>query len=77
MKNLLTLHDAVMVVLKEQPKRSATFQTIADEIERRNLFPERKGGIPLAKQIRLRTAIKSSKYKHLFNFMPPDTIQLI
>lgn len=48
MKNLLTLHEAVSVVLLSQPDRSETFQTIADEVERRNLFPERKGGITLA-----------------------------
>ncbi len=61
MKNLLTLHEAVAVVLSNQPNRKATFQTIADEIERRNLFPERKGGITLAEQIKLRTSISSSK----------------
>ncbi len=53
MKNLLTLHEAVAVVLLKQPNRTATFQTIANEIERRNLFTERKGGITLAEQIKL------------------------
>jgi len=77
MKNLLTLHEAVAVVLLKQSNRTASFQTIADEIERRNLFPERKGGIALAEQIKLRTSISSSKYKHWFTFIPPDTIQLI
>ena len=76
MKNLLTLHEAVAVVLLSQPNRTATFQTIADEIERRNLFPERKGGITLAQQIKLRTSIASSKYKHWFHFTSPETISL-
>ncbi len=53
MKNLLTLHEAVAVVLLKQPNQTATFQTIANEIERRNLFTERKGGITLAEQINL------------------------
>lgn len=48
MKNLLTLHKSIAVALLSQPDRTATFQTIADEVERRNLFPERKGGITLA-----------------------------
>jgi hypothetical protein len=37
MKNLLALHEAVAVVLLKQPNKAASFQTIADEIERRNL----------------------------------------
>lgn len=74
MKNLLTLHEAVAVVLLKQPNRTATFETIAGEIERGNLFTERKGGITLAQQIKLRTSISSSKYKHWFEFTKPDTL---
>jgi len=76
MKNLLTLHEAVAVVLLKESNRTATFQIIADEIERRNLFPERKGGITLAKQIELRTAITSNKHKDWFEFTKPDIIKL-
>lgn len=43
MKNLLTLHEAVAVILLKQPNRTATFQTIAGEIERRNLFNLQNG----------------------------------
>jgi hypothetical protein len=77
MKNLLTLHEAIAIVLLAQPGRTATFQTIADEIERRRLFPERKGGITLAEQIKLRTSISSSKYKHWFEFAKPDLLKLV
>lgn len=76
MKNLLSLHEAIAVVLLGQPNRTATFQTIAVKIEKRNLFPERKEGIPLAEQIELRTTIASSKYKHWFEFIQPDSIKL-
>ena len=76
MKNLLTLYEAIAVVLLSQTDRSATFQNIADEVEKRNLFPERKGGITLAEQIKLRTAIATSKYKHWLEFIKPDTIKL-
>lgn len=76
MKNLLTLHEAVAVVLLGIPTRTATFQTIADEVERRKLFLERKGGITLAKQIELRTAIASNKHKDWFEFTKPDIIKL-
>jgi hypothetical protein len=77
MKNKITLHQAVIEVLSEQPGKTATLQQIADEIEYRNLFPIRKGRISLAEQIRLRTTIKSSPYKHLFEFTEPDILKLL
>ncbi|HLO60340.1 MAG TPA: hypothetical protein VK179_16435 [Bacteroidales bacterium] len=76
MRNLLKLHEAVAVVLLSKPDRTATFQAIAEEVDRRNLFPLRKGGITLAEQIKLRTSISSSKYKQWFEFMKPDKIKL-
>lgn len=76
MKNLLTLHEAVVVILLNKKDRTATFESIAVDIEKRNLFPERKGGITLAEQIKIRTSTKSSKYKSWFDFTPPDTIRL-
>lgn len=77
MKNLLTLHEAIAIVLLGRPNRTATFQAIADEIEHRKLFQERKGGISLSEQIKLRTSISSSKYKHWFEFTKPDILRLV
>lgn len=77
MKNLLALHEAVAVILLKKPNRLATFEEIAKEIEKRGLFTERKGNITLSEQIRLRTTIASSRYKHMFNLIKPDKIQLI
>jgi hypothetical protein len=68
------LHETGAVVLLSEPNRKATFETIANKIERRNLFLERKRGITLAEQIKLRTSISSSKYKHWFEFTKPDTL---
>jgi len=76
MNNLLTLQEAVAVVLLNKQNRTATFESIAEDIERRDLFPERKGGITLAEQVKIRTSIKSSKYKHWFDFIPPNIICL-
>lgn len=76
MKNLLTLHEAIAVVLLNENDRTASFQTIAYEIESRQLFTERKGNIPLVDQIKLRTSIASSKYRHWFDLIKPDTIRL-
>ncbi|MFT3796495.1 hypothetical protein [Flavobacterium sp.] len=77
MKNLLTLHEAVILVLIKQPNRTATYEKIAEEIEKRNLFPERKGGILLSEQIKLRTSISSSKYKHMFEKISKNEIKFI
>ncbi|WP_139366923.1 hypothetical protein [Sediminibacterium ginsengisoli] len=76
MKNPLKLHEAVAVVLLSMPDKKSTFEAIADVIEKRGLFPIRKGGITLAKQIELRTTITSSRYKHFFNFITPNFLQL-
>jgi hypothetical protein len=77
MKNLLKLHEAIAIVLLGQPNRTATFQVIADEIERRKLFQERKDGISLSEQIKLRTSISSSRYKYWFEFTKPDLLKLV
>lgn len=76
MKNLLRLHEAVAVVLLSKPDRTATFEQIAKEIVKRDLFPNRKGGIALSEQIRLRTSIKSSRYKSWFYFTNPNALTL-
>ena len=76
MKNTLRLHEAIAVVLLNEVNRTASFEKIADVIEMRNLFPNRKGNISLSEQIRIRTAISSSRYKHLFEFINPDKIKL-
>jgi len=76
MKNLLRLHEAVAIVLLSKPDRTDTFEEIAKKIVRRDLFPNRKGGIALSEQIRLRTSISSSRYKSWFRFTKPDIIKL-
>lgn len=76
MKNTLSLHEAVAVVLLTKQNKIATIEKIEKEIEERELFPLRKGNITLAKQIKLRTAIASSKYQHLFEFKEPNILTL-
>jgi hypothetical protein len=75
MKNLLTLHEAIVVVLLNEPKRTSTFDKIAREIERRGLFPNRKGVISLSKQVELRSIRSKGRYKHLFKQIDLDVIQ--
>jgi hypothetical protein len=45
-------------------------------IEKRDLFPKRKGGVTLAKQVMLRAAQSSKRYAHLFEIIDKNTIRL-
>jgi hypothetical protein len=76
MKNLITLHEAVVIVLLKKPKRRGTLGDIANEIDRRKLFENRKGNISLSEQIRLRATLKSSRYRYWFEFAEPDVLKL-
>lgn len=78
MKNLLTLHEAIVVALINLNKENftATFDEIAEYIEKRNLYPERKGGIDLAKQIMLRSTKSKGNYSYLFEQFDTNSIRL-
>lgn len=78
MKNLLTLHEAIIIALVNINKDNftATFDEIAAYIEKRNLYPERKGGIDLAKQIMLRSTKSKGKYTYLFEPITTNSIKL-
>ncbi|MBA7525706.1 hypothetical protein ES705_17859 [subsurface metagenome] len=64
-KNLLSLHEAIVVALINMTNRQGSFEEIADFIETRNLFPERKGNISLAEQVKLRTTKSSDIHYYL------------
>ncbi|MNR03152.1 hypothetical protein D3C85_1190330 [compost metagenome] len=78
MKNLLTLHEAIVVALINLNKENfmATFDEIAAYIEKRNLYPERKGGIDLAAQIMLRATKSKGNYSYLFEQIDTNSIKL-
>jgi hypothetical protein len=75
-KNLLKLHEAIALALLDKPNREATFEEIALFIETRNLFPERKKGIPLATQVMLRSTKSSGNYSYLFEQINKDEVRL-
>lgn len=78
MKNLLTLYEAIAKVLLTKENKAATYEEIASDIEKQNLYPNRKGNISLAKQIYLRTSIVSSKYKDTwFEVVDDNSIRLL
>lgn len=79
MKNLLTLHEAIVIALidkKAFANRTGTFEAIANYIERRNLYPNRKGNIPLSTQVMLRSTKAKKQYVYLFEEISEDTIRL-
>lgn len=75
-KNLVTLHEAIVLALIANPVRSMNYKEIADFIAKRNLYPIRKGNIPLEKQIMLRATKAKGAYAHLFEDEGMDIISL-
>lgn len=78
MKNLLSLHEAIVIALINIDKKSfqATSLQIADYILKRNLYPERKGKIFLSEQVMLRATKSNSHYLYLFEQIDENTIKL-
>jgi len=78
MKNLLTLHEAIVIAIINLDKESyqASFEKIANYIDQKNLFPERKGNISLSEQISLRALQSSGNYRYLFEKVNETTIKL-
>ncbi len=77
-KNLLSLHEAIVIALINiNPQtRTATFQEMEDFIIERNLCPIREGNIPLSEQIMLRSTKSKGAYKHLFEQVQTQSIRL-
>lgn len=75
-KNLLKLHEAIVIVLISLPERKGTFEVIASFIEKRKLFEIRKGNIPLSTQVMLRSTKSRQQYAHLFKPIGQSAIQL-
>jgi hypothetical protein len=76
-KSLLSLHETMVVALINMPGYTVTFEEIAAYVEKRNLFPERKGVIDLAKQMDLRALKSKGRFRHLFEDLGADRIKLV
>ena len=77
MKNILKLHEAIAVVLLSTPKRTATFELIAKEINKRGLY-FRKDGEPLpAYQVMMRSKLSKGRYAYLFQYLQNDKVKLV
>jgi hypothetical protein len=75
-KNLLKLHEAIAVVLLNKPARTATFDAIAEEINKRQLYNRKDGATLPPYQIMQRTTLSSGQYNHLFKKIGNDSIKL-
>lgn len=71
-KNLLTLHEAIAVVLLKFPDWNGSFTDVAAEIEQRGLYSEREGNVELATQCFLR----AKNYPHLFELQGREFVKL-
>jgi HB1, ASXL, restriction endonuclease HTH domain len=58
----VTLHDAMAIVLREQPDRQMTVRELAAEINRRRLYRKRDGSLLEASQVHAR----AKNYSRLF-----------
>lgn len=77
MKNLLKLHEAIAVVLLFKPKRTATCDQIAKEINHRKLYV-RKDGKPLpAYQVMMRSKLNKGRYAYLFEYIEKDRVKMM
>jgi hypothetical protein len=73
----MTLHEAIIKVLTNNKNIFMSFEEIADEIKKLDLWKRPSdNSYPPAYQIKLRTVV-SSQYKHMFEFEKPDKIKLI
>lgn len=76
MSRKLTLHEAIIEVLKNKPNQQANISEIAKEINDRKLY-NRKDGNPLPEyQVMMRTKLAKGKYHHLFEYIEPDSVKL-
>lgn len=67
------LHEAIEVILKDQPNVKASTRLIADEIATRDLYKRKDGSRAKASQINARVRC----YPQLFTFADPGIVQLV
>jgi hypothetical protein len=68
-----TLHDAMRMVLLEQPDYTASTSTISDAIEKKGLYERKDGLAARAGQI----SARARKYPHMFAVVEPGKIRLL
>jgi|GEM_PF-2057159 len=61
-ENKYTLHEAMEMILKELPNRTASFDFISQEIWKKGLYKQKSGGIAHSDQIKLR-ALNYSQFE--------------
>ena len=69
----MLLHDAIQVVLSDQPGHTATTKAISADIAKRGLYRQKRGGMAPASQINAR----AFHHPDLFKKVAPSTLSLI
>jgi hypothetical protein len=72
----LKLHEAIAVVLINKIGRTASFEEIADEINRRGLYIRKDGLLVPDYQIMQRSKLSNGQYHHLFEQVSCSQIKL-
>jgi hypothetical protein len=75
--NILKLHEAIAVVLLNKPKRTATIEEIANEINRRGLYKRKDGKALPAYQVMMRSKLSKQRYIYLLKPMDNDKVRLV
>ena len=71
------LHEAMKIVLADMPDRTGTTKQISDEIGKRKLYRQRRGGKALASQINARLSTTNTFRKDRTGHFSPDFLLLI
>ncbi len=74
MKNILKLHEAIVLGLINCKDKKAAAVQIANEINRRKLYIRKEGQPVPSYQIMMRTKMSKGKYTHLFDVDKSDII---
>ena len=76
MGNIIKLHEAMAIILLHKENRTASFEEIANEINKRGLYTRKDGNELPDYQVKMRATLANKQYHHLFEFIEPDKIVL-
>jgi hypothetical protein len=72
----LLLHEAIAIILLSKKDRTASIETIAQEINKRQLYQRKDAADVPAYQIMQRTKLSNGYYHHLFDWVEPNKVRL-
>lgn len=76
MNNVLKLHEAIAVVLLNEPRRTATTKRIAQVLNRRRLYTRADQQPVPAYQVMMRAKLNKGRYAHILTYNKNETVTL-